>query len=321
MSSLRSRLLLSPPVLVPLKLAMRRIDSSSLDRRRAFVDFTGKVAGLPSGIQRESIKIGPLPGEWLRPGVVSHRGIILYLHGGGYTMGSLVSHRSLAARIAVAARKRLLLLDYRLAPEHPFPAAIEDAVFAYRWLLEKDVSPLDIALAGDSAGGGLVMATLVSLRDENAPLPAAAVCLSPWTDLAITGESYRTKSKADPCLTSGHLREIAQDYLQDTDPHNPAASPIYADLHHLPPLLIQVGSREILLNDATRLASRARDEGVEVTLEIWSGMIHVWQMAARVLPEARQALENIGGFLCQHLEGPDEQEDQTESSRGSSPEF
>ncbi len=297
---------------MPLNLVLRGIYSSALGRRRAFVDLAGKWAGLPSGARIEPIEIGHLPGEWLRPCVVSNRGTLLYLHGGGYTTGSLVSHRGLAARIAAAAGKRLLLLDYRLAPEHPFPAAVEDAVFTYRWLLEGGISPLDIALVGDSAGGGLVMAALISLRDGKAPLPAAAVCLSPWADLAMTGESHRTKSRADPCLTSGYLRETAQDYLQDTDPLSPAASPVYADLHGLPPLLIEVGGREVLLDDATRLAIRAHNGDVEVTLEVWRGMIHVWQMAARVLPEARHALEHIGDFLCRHLEGPDGQEDQTD---------
>jgi dienelactone hydrolase len=195
----------------------------------------------------------------------------------------------------------VLNVAYRLAPEHPHPAAVEDAVAAVRWVYAQGFAPARVAIAGDSAGGGLTLATLLALRDAGDALPAAAVCISPWTDLAATGESLRTKASVDPMVTEGPLREMARAYLGGKDARTPLASPLYADLRGLPPLLVQVGDAELLLDDATRLASRARDAGVDVTLEVWEEMFHVWHAFAEILPEAQRACERIAAWLEPHL--------------------
>jgi acetyl esterase/lipase len=225
---------------------------------------------------------------------------MLYLHGGGYVVGSIATHLGLAGRLSRAAAARVLLLNYRLAPEHPFPAAVEDATAAYRWLLGTGVKPGRIAIAGDSAGGGLTVATLVALRDAGEPLPAAGVCQSPWIDLEGAGESVTTKAHVDPLVHKDMLLKMASWYLAGANPRTPLAAPLYADLQGLPPLLVQVGTAEILLDDATRLADRARAAGVAVTLEPWEGMIHVWQLFASILPEGQQAIDRIGAFVRQH---------------------
>jgi epsilon-lactone hydrolase len=223
--------------------------------------------------------------------------VLLYLHGGAYQIGSPATLRHLVALISDAARTRVLSVDYRLAPEHPFPAAVDDTLTAYRWLLANGTDPARIAIAGDSAGGGLTLAALVALRDAGVPLPAAAVAMSPWTDLALTGESLRTRAEADFMLQPAGMRETADTYLAGEDPHHPYASPLYADLRGLPPLLIHVGDAEVILDDSTRFAARARDAGVDVTLEVWDEMPHVWHAFAGLLPEADQAVARIGSWL------------------------
>jgi acetyl esterase/lipase len=225
---------------------------------------------------------------------------MLYLHGGGYVVGSIATHRGLAGRLSQAAAARVLLVDYRLAPEHPFPAAVDDAAGAYRWLLAQGIEPARLVIAGDSAGGGLTIATLVALRDAGVPLPAAAVCLSPWVDLEGRGDSVTTKAAADPLVHKDMLVQLAAWYLAGADPRTQLAAPLYADLRHLPPLLIQVGTAEILLDDAIRLAEKATAAGVKVTLEPWEDMIHVWQLFAPMLPEGQKAIEGIGVFVRQH---------------------
>jgi len=270
------------------------------------LDVAKERAGLEALAARFKSSINPqctpvvadsVPAEWVvPPGVLTER-VILYLHGGGYNSGSINSHRSLAADIANTAQARALIIDYRLAPENPFPAAVQDATSAYRWLLANNVAPEHIVVAGDSAGGGLALAMLVALRDAGEPLPAAVVCLSPWTDLAAAGESWSAKANIDLMLDPGSVLKSAQLYLGDADPRTPLASPLYAGLRGLPPLLIQVGTDEILLSDSTRLAERAQAAGVAVTLEVWEGMQHVWQFVAGILPEGRQAIDRIGEFI------------------------
>jgi monoterpene epsilon-lactone hydrolase len=223
------------------------------------------------------------------------------LHGGGYTIGSVKTHRELISRVSRAADARVLAIDYRLAPEHPFPAAVEDATAAYRWLLEGGVDPTRIVIAGDSAGGGLTLAALVALRDAGNPLPAAGVCLSPWVDLEGVGESMTTRAEADPIVQREGLLEDAKAYLGDADPRTPLAAPLYADLTGLPSLLIQVGTAETLLDDSTRLAERARSAGVDVVLEPWEDMIHVWHFFASMLPEGQQAVDRVGEFIREHV--------------------
>jgi acetyl esterase/lipase len=226
---------------------------------------------------------------------------VLYLHGGGYAAGSCRTHRALAGRLALASQSPVLVLGYRLAPEHPFPAALEDATSAVRWLVDQGISPDRLALAGDSAGGGLALATTIALRDEGVPLPAALVCFSPWTDLALTGESFLTRAKVDPLISrEGCLFYVAA-YVGGRDPRLPLISPLYADLRGLPPLLVQVGDYEVLRSDSVRLAESAREAGVDVTLEVAAGMWHVWQVMAGLMPEAQQALDRAGAFLNQCL--------------------
>jgi phosphinothricin tripeptide acetyl hydrolase len=238
-----------------------------------------------------------VPAEWLRPPAAVAGRVVLYLHGGGYVIGSPRSHRHLAAAIASAGAANALLLDYRLAPEHPFPAAVDDAVAAYRWLLDQGIAPRHVVIGGDSAGGGLTVATLLALRDASVPLPAGGVCISPWVDLTCSGESYRTKAEADPIVKRGPIEEMARAYLGDRDRRAPLASPLFADLRGLPPLLIHVGSEEVLLDDAVQLSERARQAGVTATLEVWDEMIHVWHWFLPMLDEAQAAVDSIGRFV------------------------
>jgi len=242
---------------------------------------------------------GGVPAEWVIPPGAAARRTILYFHGGGYVVGAPRDYREMVSRIARAAQARALAIDYRLAPEHPHPAAVEDAVAAYRWLLAGGIEPDRIALAGDSAGGGLTVATLVALRGRGERLPAAGVCLCPWADLEITGKSMDVNADRDPLVKRDVVAGMAAAYLGSQDPRTPLASPIHADLRGLPPLLIQVGAAETLLDDAVRLAERARAAGVDVTYEPWPDMIHVWQWFGSFLPEARQAIDRIGEFVRQ----------------------
>jgi len=252
-------------------------------------------------IKCEPVSAGGVKAEWISaPGAIPGR-VVLYLHGGGYVVGSIKTHRDLMGRVARAAKARVLGLDYRLAPEHPFPAAVDDSVAAYRWMLQQDLSPSRIAVAGDSAGGGLVVATLVAIRDAKLPMPATGVCLSPWVDLEGIGESMKTRAHADPVVQREGLTQMAAAYLGGKDARTPLAAPLYADLKGLPPLLIQVGDAETLLDDSNRLAQRARAAGVEVKLEVWPEMIHVFQLFAGFLPEGQQAVDGIGQYLGQQL--------------------
>jgi acetyl esterase/lipase len=195
----------------------------------------------------------------------------------------------------------VLLLDYRLAPEHPFPAAVHDTVAAYQWLLACGTPPEQIVMGGDSSGGGLALAAMLWLREHALAVPAAGVLLSPWLDLALTGSSIQSHATIDPLVSQESLRLAASYYMGDADPKTPLASPVYADLRGLPPLLIQVGAHEVLLSDSTRLAEQARAVGVDVTIEVWDAMWHVWHAWAEVLPEGKQAIERIGTFIRQQL--------------------
>ncbi len=223
------------------------------------------------------VDLDGVPGEWVGDSATGQA--VLYLHGGGYNAGSCRTHHELAVRLLRAAGVPVLLVDYRLAPEHPCPAAVADAAAAYRWLLRHGVPPRRVVVGGDSAGGGLAVATLVQLRDDGVELPAAAVLLSPWVDLALSAPTLRSHADLDRVVSEDGLRRAAGYYLDGRDPTDPLASPLYADLSRLPPLLIHVGSDEALLDDATRLAEKARAAGVEVRLDVWQGMGHVFQLA------------------------------------------
>lgn len=257
------------------------------------------VANLPRphDVECETVDAGGVPAEWVRaPGSRGDRALI-HLHGGGYVMGSLDSHRGLAAHLSRSTRAPVLLADYRLAPENPYPAAVEDGVAAYRHVVRSGTDPGRIAISGDSAGGGLTVATLVALRDEGDALPAAGVCISPWLDLTQSGESFRTKVDEDVMVTQDLLEKASEAYCKGSDPRAPTASPLFADLAGLPPLLVQVGTAEMLLDDSRRFAERAKQAGVDVTLEVADEMIHVWHTFADFVPEAKEAIGRIADFL------------------------
>jgi len=266
------------------------------DARRNVEEFYAQFA-VPKDVSVESVAMAKASADWLKTPGVEHDRVVLYLHGGAYVLGSAHVYREMTSRIARAARARTLVLDYRLAPENPFPAAVEDAVAAYRWLLDQRIEPSSIVIVGDSAGGGLTLATLVSLREAGTPMPAGAVCISPWIDLECTGGTIETKAAVDPLCTREFLLPQAAAYLGGESPHNPLASPFYADLRDLPPILIQVGTEETLLDDAYRLEQRARTAGVAVELKVFDAMPHVWHVFASYLPEAQDAINEIGGFV------------------------
>ena len=274
---------------------------SDIAEMRAGMEAFTTAAPLPEGVDFDPVDAGGVPAEWTRGAGGSDDRVVLYFHGGGYVMGSVATHRGLTAGISRAAGARVLSVDYRLAPEHPYPAAVEDGVAAYRFLREQGVAPGQLAVAGDSAGGGLTIATLLALREAGEPLPACGVCISPWVDLTQGGESMETKADEDPLVGREVLQQMADAYVADGDPRAPTASPCFADLAGLPPLLIQVGTAETLLDDARSLADRAKTSGVDVVLEEWDQMIHVWHAFALLLPEAKQAIDRIGEYLKEKL--------------------
>ena len=254
-------------------------------------------APAPAGVTCTPVEAGGVSAEWSVADGADQDKVILYVHGGGYVMGSAGSHRDMTGRLSQAAGARVLSLNYRLAPEHPFPAPVDDSVAAYRWLLGQGIQASNIAIAGDSAGGGLALAALIAIRDAGEPVPAAGIGISPWVDMEGTGESMTTRAAVDPVVQKEGLLGMAKLYLGDADPKNPLAAPLHANLAGLPPLLIQVGDSETLLDDATRITERARKADVDVTLKIWDEMPHVWHLFAPILPEGRQAIEEIGAFF------------------------
>ncbi len=263
-------------------------------------------SGRIRGCRIEPVDIAGMAAEWIVPDTERQGDVLLYLHGGGYAICSPRTHRGLVADIAVKAGTKALVIDYRLAPEHPFPAAVEDACRAYRWLLAQGIDPAHITVAGDSAGGGLALALLLSLRDAGDPLPAGAALLSPWTDLAMSGWTHVTHARRDPMLSVEGALLAARHYLQNASPTDPLASPLYGRLKGLPPLLVHVGGNEILLDDSLRLAERARAAGVSVEIKIWPDLPHVFQAFA-FLPEARASRIEIARFLadCMSVAGPE----------------
>jgi epsilon-lactone hydrolase len=250
------------------------------------------------------VKVGRLsvegiPAEWVTAPNAKEERVFLYLHGGAYIMGSCNTHRFLASKLSRSTASRVLVPEYRLAPENPYPAAVEDALAAYRWLVNSGISPENIIIGGDSAGGGLTLSTLLSLKEDGERLPALAVLLSPWTDLAATGESMETRKDADPWLKPESTRTTPALYIRDLDPRDPHVSPIYADLSNLPPMLVHVGNDEILLDDSVRLVDRATAAGVEVSFKVWDDMWHVFQTFN--IPEGQQSVDEIGEFVVGKL--------------------
>jgi epsilon-lactone hydrolase len=282
--------------------ANRREDADvAIDVRRAGMD----ALALPPAddVTASPVEVDGMAAEWVVAAGADVGTVVLYLHGGGYVMGSLATHRKLAGDVSRAAGARVLLLDYRLAPEAPYPAAVDDAVAAYRWLLAGGVEPEAIAVAGDSAGGGLTVATLLALRDRGLPLPGAGVAISPWADLTLEAASLDGLAERDPVVRGGDLKRYRDWYLDGTDPQHPGASPAHADLAGLPPLLVHVGEAEVLLDDAVLLAESGRRDGVDVTLEAWPDMVHVWHVFAGRVPESTAAVDRIGAFLRARLVG------------------
>ena len=278
--------------------------NTSIEKQRQNADrSSGLLSKLPPEIELKAVKIGNLAAEWIALPEQKKDRVILYFHGGGYVMGSIQGHRAHVAKFVKGSGVAAFLFDYRLAPEHPFPGAVEDAVAAYRYLLAEGVSPTKIAFAGDSAGGGLVLATLLALKDQNIPLPAGAVALSPWTDLACTGDSYRTKLKAEPLAPAESWTVYSKYYVGNNDPKTPWISPLYGDLRGMPPMLIYVGENEVLLDDSVRYAEKAQAAGVDVKLTVGEGLFHCYPICAPMFPEATQAMKEICTFIDARTKG------------------
>lgn len=272
-------------------------DVNDIAAGRARLEAAAVLFERPPGVRYQPIDAAGVPTEMtIAPGADVARTLV-YFHGGAYTAGSIGSHRGLATELSRVAGLRVLNVGYRLAPEHPHPAAVEDAVAVARFLWKQGVDPARTAFAGDSAGGGLTVAALVALRDAGDPLPAAAVCLSPWTDLTLTRDSHRSRADLDPMVRAAGLAASRDTYVTGGDVAAPTVSPLFANLAGLPPLLIQVGTAELLLDDSTELAANARQAGVDVTLEVWEDMIHVFQAFFPLLPEGREAIGKIAAFL------------------------
>jgi epsilon-lactone hydrolase len=268
-----------------------------LSERRKRLDDLGVMYKIATDVRIESVDANGVRAEWSSTPDADPACVILFLHGGGYVSGSVESHRPLATEIGRVCGARTLALGYRLAPEYPFPAAIEDALAGYRFLLSRGIEPRHIAVAGDSAGGGLTVALMVSARDGGLPQPACGWCISPWVDLECLGGSMTSKAGVDPLIQKPYLQELAAAYLNGTDPLSALAAPMYADLKGLAPLLIQVGSAETLLDDAVRLANVAGIADVPVTLEIWPDMIHAWPLFHQQLAAGRHAIASAGAFI------------------------
>lgn len=269
--------------------------------RRERIDTVASAYGVAPDIVFEQVRIGQCEAEWsIAPGSDLGR-VLLYLHGGGYCSGSIRSHRGMVSETGRAARVRTLALGYRLAPEHPFPAALEDAVGAVEHLLAMGVAADRIAIGGDSAGGGLALATLIRLRDAGRPLPACAWLVSPWVDLEMTGASIDTKDADDPLIHRAYLQELASAYCGAESPRNPSISPVHTDLGGLPPALVQVGSAETLLDDAVSIVERFGEADIAATLEIWPRMIHAWHLWSVRLTAGRQAIASAGAYIDARL--------------------
>lgn len=277
------------------------LGAMNVEQERAFLDEGGARFMVPDDVVLEPTNADGVPAEFLTAAGADPKQVVLYLHGGGYVIGSIKSHRYLMQNVSRAAGSRTLGIDYRCAPEHPFPAALDDAVKAYRWLLNQGYAAKNIAIAGDSAGGGLTLATLLKLRELGVELPAAGVLISPWADLTGTAPSVAERAAIDPCVTPAGLAKMAGYYLNGTDGKNSLASPVFAELHGLPPLLIHVGGREILYDDSLTIARKAKAAGGDVTLVEEPDLFHVWHAYAPMLEEAQASVEQIGVFLKERL--------------------
>jgi len=278
--------------------AKRRARHETLEQsRRRFLAMEALIPHPPRGTETITINAGGVSADRVITPASRPNRHVLYLHGGAYRLGAPSTYRHFTWRVASAAQAQVLVIDYRLAPENPFPAGLEDAVSCYCWLLAEGADPRQIVVIGDSAGGGLALALLLKLRDNGVPLPAAAVVLSPWTDLALTGASFTLNAKLDAMVHAEDVPKFATDYLAGADPRHPYASPLYGDPTGLPPTLIQVSSEEVLRDDAVRMAERMQRAHCQAELQIWPRMPHVWHLLAPILPEAREAIAEINKFV------------------------
>jgi len=276
-------------------------EKANVQRVRGIWHFLARALWTATGVDVRREDVAGLTSEWLTPQTPAQGKVILYLHGGAYIMGNFATHRQLASYFARACQVQTLLPEYRLAPEHPFPAAVEDALSIYGALRDDGYTPEDIVIAGDSAGGGLAMALLLSLRDAGEPMPAGAVLFSPWLDLTGSGESMKTHVKRDPWFDPGELAIMARYYCKEIEFEHPLVSPVFADMAGLPPIYIQVGEDEILLSDSTRIAEKIEKAGGDVKLEIWPGMWHVFQVFVHQMPESGEAIRKIAPFVREKL--------------------
>jgi acetyl esterase/lipase len=271
----------------------------TIEEQRSRQEKSTRFFKIPKEIQCQPFEINDISAEWFSCSNAKD-GVILYLHGGAYSLGSINIHREYLARLALTTRQKVLAINYRLAPEYPFPAALEDSLMAYHWLLAQGYDSSRIVIAGDSAGGGLTLSTLVSLHDAGALMPACAVCISPWVDLTSPSKPINTRKNIDPILNFSLLEKYAKYYAGDFERNLPLISPVFADLKGLPPLLIHVGTNEILLDQATQIMENAHIAGVDVALETWEGMFHVFQILP-FLPETQQSLDHISKFINPNL--------------------
>ena len=299
MPSLRSR---SIKQFVRLRIKPLLAPDPSVRKIRARTNYLASYGWYPFLVQRERFRIGEIDVAAYSPKNAESNGTILFLHGGGFCFGSIRMYADLAARLAAASGCRVVLPEYRLAPEHQYPAAHDDALRVYEWLIDQGAAEHGFAVAGDSAGGGLSRATVVTARDGGLPLPSALAVISPWCDFACNGPTYQANEARDPMLPTSVMSLCAAMYAPDADARDPQLSPLYADLSGLPPLLIQAGTEEILLSDSTRLADAARKAGLDVTLRVYDGMWHVWHLFAWAVPEGKAAIRELGRFLADAIE-------------------
>ncbi|WP_250657219.1 alpha/beta hydrolase [Alkalimarinus coralli] len=257
------------------------------------------VVPMPLGVKSRPLQIRDIPALWIDVNAKNHR-VILFLHGGAYNIGSIDTHKEYAARLGRSANANVLLIDYRLAPEHPFPAGLEDAEAAYQWLLIQGYRGENITISGDSAGGGLALSTAMRLRDEGVELPACLCLMSPWTDLTMSGDSVRDNAKTDIMLNAQWTRQLAHNYAGPDGLANPLASPLFGQFKGLPPMLTHAADDEILLSDAVRVTDKAKDAGVDASLEVYRHVWHIWHAHAGVMPESKQAMEKMGHFIQRH---------------------
>ena len=286
------------------ELCRRRQSHGPLDiaARRVMFDNRVELGAVPSDVNIEPVNAGGVPAEIITAPAANTAHMMLYLHGGGYCWGSLDSHRPLVAALSGAAAMPVLTIDYRRAPEHPYPAALDDALTAYRWLRGTYAAGKRMAIAGDSAGGGLTLATLMALRDAGDALPQAALAISPWTNLTCTGDSYDSRADLDPICSHDMLDQLSRLYRGAADPADPYLSPLLGEFAGLPPLLIQVGEAEVLYDDSVNAVARAKAQGVDAHLEAVADMVHVWHLFAPMLQQGRDAISRAGTFLRQHLD-------------------